>query len=98
MHSTDSNLTSRGYGRRQYGQGRYGVPVSTGGFGKATDKATLKRLRLQQQRQRENEAREAAKKHQKEMAKRSRMQPPTLKQEEVAALMILQIMRGKGYG
>ena len=72
MHSTDSNLTSRGYGRRQYGQGRYGVPVQIGGFGKATDKATLKRLRLQQQRQRDD--------------------------EEVAALMILQIMRGKGCG
>ena len=56
MHSTDSNLTSRGYGRRQYGQGRYGVPVQIGGFGKATDKATLKRLRLQQQRQREGAA------------------------------------------
>lgn len=72
MHSTDSNLTSKGYGRRQYGQGRYGLPIQIGGFGKETDRATLKRLRLQQQRM--------------------------LDDEEAAALMILQIMRGKGYG
>ena len=50
MHSTDSNLTSRGYGRRQYGQGRYGVPVQIGGVGKEVELAKLKRLRLQQHR------------------------------------------------
>ena len=55
-----------------YKRQRYGVPVQIGGFGRATDKATLKRLRLQQQRM--------------------------LDDEEAAALMILQIMRGKGYG
>jgi len=72
MHSPDSNLTSKGFGRRQYGQGRYGVPVQIGGFGQKTSQATLKRLRLQQQRM--------------------------LDDEEVAALMILQTMRGTNYG
>ena len=69
MHSPDSNLTSKGFGRRQ---GRYGVPVQIGGFGQETSQATLKRLRLQQQRM--------------------------LDDEEIAALMILQTMRGTKYG
>lgn len=63
---------SKGYGRRQYGSGRYGMPILIGGEAAKPDKNTIKRLRLQQQRMRDD--------------------------EEVAALMLLQIMRGTGYG
>ena len=63
-----------GYGRGTYSSGAWSEPIGAKGGGDIPkqDFKYLKRLRLQQQRQRDD--------------------------EEVAALMLLQIMRGKNYG
>ena len=63
-----------GYGRGTYGSGEYGSPLPSGGGGELLepDYKYLKRLKLQQQRLKDD--------------------------EEVAALLLLQIMRGKNYG
>jgi|TARA_R100000458_G_C8257871_1_gene233761 hypothetical protein len=72
MAAWPTERANRGYGRRAYSSGTYGQPLLIGGVGTQPDKNTIKRLRLQQQRMRDD--------------------------EEVAALMLLQIMRGTQYG
>lgn len=72
MSDWPTERPNRGYGRRAYSSGTYGQPLLIGGVGTQPDKNTIKRLRLQQQRMKDD--------------------------EEVAALMLLQIMRGTQYG
>tara|TARA_R110002012_G_scaffold157962_1_gene319307 strand:+ start:684 stop:887 length:204 start_codon:yes stop_codon:yes gene_type:complete len=66
MSDWPTNYPHKGYGRRQYSQGSYGKDILIGGFGHKPNRATIKRLIAQQQRD----------------------------DEEVTALLLLQIMRG----
>jgi len=50
MSDWPTNYPHKGYGRRQYSQGSYGKDILIGGFGRKSNRATIKRLIAQQQR------------------------------------------------